>query len=204
MKSGRTILGTLVGNRRLVLASKSPRRAELLKKAGIDFQIEIPEVDEREISEDPREHVLRLSKMKAQSVLPKVKEGLILGADTIVVSNGEILGKPRSREEAVLMLRKLSDKEHEVYTGLTLIEAGTGSAVSGYQCTKVKFKSLSDEEIALYISTGESEDKAGAYGIQGKGGSLVKRIDGPLDNVIGLPRRKLKEMLIQISREKDG
>jgi septum formation protein len=189
----------LLNGKRFILASSSPRRIDILKKAGIDFEVIFPEnIEERNISSDPVSHVLELSRKKAESIAKRVIDSLILGADTIVVLNGEILGKPRDSEEAFKMLKKLSGKEHQVYTGISLVDNKEEKTLSGYQLTKVKFNQLKDKEIKDYIDTGESLDKAGAYGIQGMGNFLVEKIDGDLDNVIGLPLRKLKELLIKI------
>jgi septum formation protein len=194
----RTDLRSLVGKRKFTLASGSPRRIQFLKEAGIDFEVKTPKVNEENISKDPQQHVLWLSRMKAENVLPEVESGLVLGVDTVVVLNGEVLGKPNNQKKARLMLKKLSNKEHKVYTGLTLIDKDKNKMISDYECTKVRFNFLSSKNIDDYILTGESLDKAGAYGIQGKGGYLVKEIKGPLDNVIGLPMEKLKKMLIRI------
>ena len=144
------------------------------------------------------EHVLTLSKEKAQSVSHQIDKGIILGADTIVVLDGEIMGKPQNKEEAFLILKKLSGKTHKVYTGITLLNKYNEKMISAYDCTEVKFNQLEDEKIMAYINTGEPMDKAGAYGIQGMGSFLVERIEGNLDNVIGLPTGKLKEMLIKV------
>ena len=181
------------------MASSSPRRSEILKAAKIDFEVIFPEnIKEEEISYDPVSHVLELSRKKAKSVFEKVKDGLILGADTIVVLDGEILGKPKDQEDAFRILKKLSGKEHKVYTGITLLDKKNGEILSDYQLTKVKFNQLKDKEIEDYIKTGEPLDKAGAYGIQGMGNFLVEKIEGDLDNVIGLPMKKLKELLMRI------
>jgi septum formation protein len=189
----------LLDGKRLVLASSSPRRSEILKAAQIDFEVIFPEnIKEEEISYDPVSHVLELSRKKAESVFEKVKDGLILGADTIVVLDGEILGKPKDPEDAFRILKKLSGKEHKVYTGITLLDKKNGEILSDYQLTKVKFNQLKDKEIEDYIKTGEPLDKAGAYGIQGMGNFLVEKIEGDLDNVIGLPLKKLKELLMRI------
>lgn len=200
-----TELSKLLNEKKLVLASSSPRRAEILKKAEIDFEVICPKnIDENNISTDPVLHVIELSRKKAESVVEKSKNRLILGADTIVVLRGEILGKPKDKEDAFRILKKLSGKEHTVYTGVTLLDEKDGRALSAYQLTKVKFNQLRDEEIKDYIETGEPLDKAGAYGIQGMGNFLVEKIEGDLDNVIGLPMRKLKELLIKISSKKRG
>ena len=192
-------LTKLLNGKKFVLGSSSPRRAELLRKAGISFEVVVPEnINEEQISADPVSHVLELSRKKAENVAKKVRDSIILGADTIVVLDGEILGKPKDSDEAFKMLKKLSGMEHEVYTGISLVDKDKGRVLSGYQLTKVKFNQLKDKEIKDYIDTGESLDKAGAYGIQGMGNFLVEKIEGDLDNVIGLPLRKLEELLIKI------
>jgi septum formation protein len=193
-------LKQILNNRKLILASTSPRRAEILKKMNIEFQIIHPDnIQENEISSDPVTHVRELSKRKAKSVSEKVKDGLILGADTIVVLNGEILGKPKDKNDARRILKKLSGKTHRVYTGLTLINRPKVKILSSHDCTEVKFNKLEEKEMKNYIATGEPMDKAGAYGIQGMGSFLVDHIKGNLDNVIGLPVKKLKEMLKKIT-----
>jgi septum formation protein len=192
-------LKKLLNGKRLVLASSSPRREKILKKTGIDFEVIFPEnIEERNISSDPVSHVLELSRKKAESVARKAMDSLILGADTIVVLDGEILGKPKDSDEAFKMLKKLSGMEHKVYTGISLVDKDRKKILSGYQLTKVKFNQLKDKEIKDYIDTDEPLDKAGAYGIQGMGNFLVEKIEGDLDNVIGLPLRKLEELLKKI------
>ena len=160
----------------LILASKSPRRKELLSLITRDFMAVSREVDET-ISDDmtPENAVLYLSRIKAEPF--QNDNDVIIGADTIVVLNGKILGKPTDEEEAFSMLKALSGKEHSVFTGVTLI----------FKETKVKFYELSDGEISTYIKTGEPMDKAGAYGIQGYGSLFVEKIEGDYFNVVGLP-----------------
>jgi len=193
-------LSHVLSRSKLILASTSPRRAEILRKQRIDFEVISPEdIDEEKISSDPVEHVTQLSRRKVESVSHKVQEGLILGADTIVVLNGEILGKPMDQADAERILKKLSGKTHRVYTGLTLMDKKSGRIFSAYDCTEVKFNELAEEEIRSYIATGEPMDKAGAYGIQGMGNFLVNRIKGNLDNVIGLPMQKFKEIVKMIT-----
>lgn len=189
----------LLRERKLILASRSPRRAEILKREKVEFKVKIPSnLKEESLSSDPTEHVLSLSKKKATSVSHQVEEGILLGADTIVVLDGEIMGKPQNKKDALFILKKLSGRTHRVYTGITLLNKYNGKTVSDYDSTEVKFNQLDEEKIETYIETGEPMDKAGAYGIQGMGGFLVESIRGSLDNVIGLPTEKLKEMLIQI------
>jgi len=192
-------IGQLLGEKKLILASRSPRRADILKREGVEFAVKIPpDVEGGEAPSDPVEHVLSLSRTKAESVAGEVENAIVLGADTIVVLDGEILGKPRDREIAFSTLKKLSGKTHRVYTGVTLVNKYNGKAVSDHDATQVKFNPLDDRKIRDYIATGEPMDKAGAYGIQGMGAFLVERIEGSLDNVIGLPTGKLKEMLAKI------
>ncbi len=192
-------MAELLGERKLILASRSPRRAEILKREKVEFVVKIPpDVEGGEASSDPVEHVLSLSKRKATSIAEDVENAIVLGADTIVVLDGEILGKPQDRENAFSILKKLSGRTHRVYTGVTLVNKYNGKVVSDYDVTEVKFNQLDDQKIWAYIDTKEPMDKAGAYGIQGMGGFLVESIQGSLDNVIGLPTGKLKEMLAEI------
>lgn len=170
-----------------------------MKNAKVEFEIKIPpNVNEEASSSDPIRHVLSLSRAKAQSISDQVTEGIILGADTIVVLNGEILGKPQDKKDAFAILKKLSGKTHTVYTGVTLMDKCSGKTTSDYDSTEVTFNQLEEKNILSYIRTGEPMDKAGAYGIQGMGNFLVKGIRGSLDNVIGLPTERLKEMLKKV------
>jgi septum formation protein len=168
----------------LILASSSPRRAELLRAAGISFTIRAASVDESiRPNEPPRDYVARLSREKARAVARD--DELTLGADTTVVINGEIAGKPSDEEDARRMLRALSGRWHEVLTGVTLARAD--QTLSAIASTRVKFARLSDAEINWYVSTGEPMDKAGAYAIQGYASLFVERIEGSYSNVVGLP-----------------
>lgn len=170
----------------LILASKSPRRIELLKLGGFSYEI-IPAISEEKINPmlTPPETAVSLACQKAREVSQKYKNDTIIGADTIVVYDGEIMGKPVNKADAFRMLKKLSGNTHSVITGVCIIKGDKES--SFYEETKVQFYSLSDEEISSYIETGEPMDKAGAYGIQEKGSLLVKKIDGDYFNVVGLP-----------------
>ncbi len=192
-------LKQLLGERKLILASSSPRRKEILEKEQIKFEISYPSDSvEETLTSDPVEHVLILSREKAESVSSNTGEGIILGADTVVVLDGEILGKPIDQEDAFAILKKLSGRIHRVYTGLTLLNRYNGKTISGFDVTEVRFNPLEEQKIFDYIATGEPMDKAGAYGIQGMGSFLVESINGNLDNVIGLPTGKLREMLVEI------
>lgn len=187
---------------KIVLASGSPRRRELLEVVGVtDFEV-CPAQGEEKTQDglSPEETVKSLSGAKAREVAAKYDgDTVIIAADTIVCNDGRILGKPQDEAEAFSMLKALSGKVHEVYTGITLIKGET--IVSGAECTKVEFRTLSDDEINAYIATGEPMDKAGAYGIQGKASLMVKKIDGDYFNVVGLPLCRLGQMLKTIGVE---
>lgn len=167
-----------------ILASNSPRRKELLSLITTDFIVRVADVDET-LPDDilPKDAVLYLSDLKARAVFNGVET--VLGADTIVVLDGEILGKPRDDDEAFSMLRALSGRKHSVFTGVTILSQNAEH--SFYRETEVYFNELSDEEIWDYIKTGECRDKAGAYGIQGYGSRFVSKINGDYFNVVGLP-----------------
>jgi septum formation protein len=170
----------------LILASSSPRRAELLRAAGIPFEIFPVEIDESPTKlEPPGEHVRRLARQKADAGFERYPNAVVLGADTIVLVGGEIMGKPRDAKDAVRMLRLLSGREHEVLTGVAIV-AGRGTAVEVAR-TRVWVNPLNDAEITDYVSSGEPLDKAGAYGIQGLGSKFIDRIQGSHANVVGLP-----------------
>jgi len=185
--------------RELILASSSPRRAQLLRQVGIPFRrmrVRVEEGISDELS--PAEYVLTLAERKARSAASRLKKGLVLGADTIVLFQGEILEKPQDTQEAKGMLSRLSGHTHQVYTGLALIDVGRGRVIKGYEVTKVKFRSLSPDFILSYVETGEPLDKAGAYGVQKKGALLVERVEGCFYNVVGLPLSKLLTLLQEL------
>ncbi len=178
----------------LILASASPRRRELLSSAGFDYEVHPAEIDEIIPDGTASESVAEiLAKQKAQAVLEKYPGKIVLGSDTVVVLDGEILGKPHSEKEAFEMLRALSGKEHRVYTGVCV--CSKEKTLSFTSCAKVKFYSLSDNVINSYISTGEPMDKAGAYGAQGIGSMLVEKIDGDFFTVMGLPIAETARLL---------
>jgi septum formation protein len=181
----------------LVLASKSPRRSELLRGAGFVFTVRTAEVDESlESRESARDYVQRLARKKALAVALQPGE-LILGADTTVVVDDEILGKPRDDDDARAMLKKLSGRRHEVYTGVCLRTAEFTR--TRFACTDVWFDVMEADEIDAYVRSGEPHDKAGAYAIQGLAAKFIPRIDGSYSNVVGLPvdlvHRMMKERL---------
>ncbi|HHW07708.1 MAG TPA: septum formation inhibitor Maf [Clostridia bacterium] len=181
---------------RLILASASPRRKMLLETLGIPFAVQASQAEEKVDQALPPEEVARqLALLKAQDVAGEVKDALVIGADTIVVLDGAVLGKPSSPQEAKDMLRRLSERRHEVITGLALVDTINGAIDLCHETTAVWFRRLEEEEIDWYVATGEPLDKAGAYGIQGKGSILVERIDGCYFNVVGLPLTRLYLML---------
>lgn len=172
--------------KKIILASSSPRRKELLTTAGIEFEIHVKEVDET-IPEGtpPVEAAKMTAAKKAAAVAEDYADCVVIGADTIVVANGKILGKPKDEADAKFMLRMLSGIEHEVITGVCIITDGKSDSFA--QISKVKFYDLTDEEIDGYVATKEPMDKAGAYGIQGLGCKLVEKIEGDYFNIVGLP-----------------
>ena len=185
-----------MSNRLIVLASASPRRCELLESAGIIFTVFPGDVDETPFAgEEPVAHVLRLAEGKASDVSTRVAGRFFIGADTIVLADKEIMGKPRDNADAVRMLRKLSGKVHQVITGFAVLDRETGSVESRSISTDVTFKTLEDEEISVYVATGCPLDKAGAYAIQGGAAYMVERIDGSYTNVVGLPLCEVVETL---------
>lgn len=181
---------------KIVLASSSLRRQELLKRILSDFIISPSSVDETIVKYkgEPSEYVMEIARLKAMDVARKYAlDDLVIGCDTIVCLEGQILTKPKDKKDAIEMLRKLSGKFHEVYSGIALIK-GEKLAID-YVMTKVKFMQLSEEEILRYVASGEPMDKAGAYGIQGNGGIFVEKIEGCYYNVVGLPLNKLYNLL---------
>jgi septum formation protein len=170
----------------LILASSSPRRGELLKAAGINFLTVPVDIDESVLKlEPPGEHVRRLAMEKAQAAFAKHPDAVVIGADTIVLIGGEVMGKPRDNEDAIRMLRLLSGREHEVLTGLAIV-ARRGNAVEVAR-TRVWVNPLTEIEIAEYVASGEFADKAGGYAIQGLFSKFIDRIQGSYSNVVGLP-----------------
>ena len=178
----------------IVLASASPRRRELLEMMGLEFEI-VPAKDELDAEGlPPAEAVAKIALGKAMSVAKlRAENDLVIAADTLVCLDGELLGKPKDEAEAFAMLKKLSGNEHQVYTGVAVSQGD--KSVSCAEMTKVRFCRMSDEDIKNYIATFEPMDKAGAYGIQGKGSIFIEKIDGDYFNVVGLPVSRLKKEL---------
>ena len=186
--------GTLT--EKLVLASSSPRRAEILRAVGWPFETLAANVDEtRTPEEDAVAYVQRLARAKAETVADRCQSGLVVGADTVVVIGSEILGQPRDAEDARRMLKQLSGKWHEVLTGVALLRVGEGNhCVVDHESTRVRFGNLSDAEIDWYINTGEPMGKAGAYAVQGSAALFIEEIQGDYFNIVGLPIRLVYEL----------
>ena len=184
---------------RIVLASRSPRRKELLEQIGVAFEILVSHVDEQITETEPGKVVEELSFQKADAVLSLLDKGkediLVIGSDTVVSVDGEILGKPTDREDAVRMLSMLSGRSHEVYTGVTLLyfcqATGQVTVKCFYEMTKVNFYEMSEAEIAAYVDSRDPMDKAGAYGIQGYCARYIRGIEGDYNTVVGLPVGRL-------------
>lgn len=184
----------------LVLASASPRRRDLLCQVGVRHVVRVADVDESPLpGETPRDYVQRLAQAKAAAVVALGEHALpVLGADTTVVLDGDILGKPRDAADALAMLRRLSGREHEVYTAVALCVPGEAPLDPrlALSVTRVRFRAVDDALLARYVASGEPLDKAGAYGIQGLGAALVARIEGSYSGVVGLPLAETVELLV--------
>jgi septum formation protein len=178
----------------LILASSSPRRKELLENLQLTFTISSSEVDESfDPMLSPEDVVMELAERKAQAVFKDNPESFVLGSDTIVVANGQVLGKPTNSEEATRMLNILSGQQHDVYTGVAILSANASTKF--FEKTEVQFWELTDQEISYYVQSGEPLDKAGSYGIQQLGSMLVKKIKGDYYAVVGLPvARTVREL----------
>jgi len=181
-------------NLQLILASGSPRRKEILTAMGLDYIVDVSQVDEQ-ANGKPDEMVIELSGRKAAAVAKLHENAIVLAADTLVYGSDQVLGKPSNSEEAFSMLKMLSGQWHEVYTGITLINTKNQRCIQRVDCTRVHFTHLSDEEIRAYVQTKEPLDKAGSYAIQGKAGMFIDRIEGSYSNVVGLPMSMLRDML---------
>lgn len=185
-------------NSLLILASKSPRRRYLLEQAGLSFSIIPSNVDEKSLPmSSPETYVRELAEAKARDIAEKHPENWVIGADTVVLIDGTILGKPRSREEARKMLEQLSGNTHQVLTGYAICCYGKDRYFSDTVKTDVRFKHLTEDEIQWYIHSEEPFDKAGAYAIQGLGTFLVRSINGSYTNVVGLPVCEVVEFLLK-------
>lgn len=191
--------------RPLVLASRSPRRAAILRQHGLDFAVLPSEIDEEpRPREDPREYVSRLGTEKARFAATQCPKSVCLGCDTVVLLNGEMLGKPRDENEACSMLERLAKKEHLVLSSLALVQAEENFDRVGLQETRVGFRPLSRREIEAYVATKEPYDKAGGYGIQAYGSMLVAWIQGCYFNVMGLPLEVLRRLWCEYAESTRG
>jgi septum formation protein len=190
----------------LVLASASPRRAELLRAAGFEFEVRPADADETVHPDElPDQYVRRVADAKAQAVLAAAGDRPVIAADTVVVVDGRILGKPVDAEDAAAMLRALSGRRHQVLTGVTVAVRASASREPGgirrltsVEITDVEFAPLTEAEIAWYVASGEPADKAGAYAVQGRASRFVRRVEGSYSNVVGLPVAVVYRMLAEL------
>jgi septum formation protein len=184
----------------LILASASPRRAELLDTAGFSFTVQTAEVDESTLPDEaPEPYVLRLARAKAEAIARRSRKPgtVVLGADTTVVADGHILGKPAGRDDAIRMLKMLAGKIHDVYTGVVLI--GDATTLEDVVRTRVRLLPMAIDDIQWYVDSGEPDGKAGAYAIQGRASRFIDWIEGSWSNVVGLPVATVHQMLKRIS-----
>ncbi|WP_342598503.1 Maf family protein [Psychrobacillus sp. FSL H8-0483] len=187
----------IITNHQIILASESPRRKELFGKLGIPFEVQPSSVNEEvEGEHTPEEFALSIAKLKATAIAEKNPHAVVIGADTTVRLGNELLSKPANNEEAKKYLQQLSGKVHNVITGVSI--QGLGSSLGFTESTQVKFYDLTDEQIDAYVATGDSLDKAGAYGIQTLGGLFVEKIQGDYNNVVGLPISRLFQTLLNL------
>ena len=191
----------------LILASASPRRKELLEQLQWEFVVQVSEKEELITSTKPDLVVEELSKMKAEDVFQQIEGDIIvIGADTIVAMENHILGKPKDKQQACEMLQMLQDASHDVYTGVTICmrEGNQSKKITFHEKTTVTFYSMTDQEIRWYVDTKEPMDKAGAYGIQGLGGSYVKEINGDYNTVVGLPMARVYQEMKRIRNNEES
>jgi septum formation protein len=182
--------------KKIILASKSPRRKQLLKELFKNFKVSPSLLDESKITaKSPEAFALKAAIAKAEDVALKHKSSIIIGADTIVVLGKTILGKPKSKKEALSTLKKLAGRTHKVITGVAVIDSDSLKTYAGYEVTKVKMKKVSSKEIDAYVRSGRPLDKAGSYGIQEIEEVFINKIEGDYENVVGLPLNKLKKLL---------
>ncbi len=185
---------------KLVLASSSPRREELLNQLDLDFTIVPSKINEKQFTSlSPVKRVVALARAKAEEVAELVEDTIIIAADTVVVHNNKLLGKPVDRENAREMLEELQGEKHTVLTGLAVLSTENDVSSLKHDQTEVYMRSLNEKEITAYVDTGEPMDKAGSYGIQGLGGIFIEKINGSYFNVVGLPIHKLAVMLKKFS-----
>lgn len=182
----------------MILASASPRRKEILENFGFSFKTIVKNIDETSNKNRAEEKILEIATKKAMETAKDFPNENVVGADTVVVIDGKILGKPKDKDEAFKMLKSLSGRQHEVITAFSFININKNISYSDYEITKVYFKNLTDKDINWYINTKEPMDKAGAYGIQGKGAFFVEKIEGDFFSVMGFPLGKFVRFLDEI------
>lgn len=185
-----------MAGQRIVLASKSPRRRQLLEQIGLEFEIRESEYEEDMAAmADPVELVKFLALNKAKAVAQHYSDAIVIGADTFVIFDNQFIGKPKDKDDARRMLRLLSGQTNNIITGFAVIDTATGRVVNGFDRADVTIRELTDEDIENYIETGEPLDKAGAFGIQGVGAVIVEKVDGDYHNIMGLPLSKIYAIL---------
>jgi len=190
-------------NRRLVLASKSPRRLQLLRQIGLELEVIPSMINEEEITDSSIiELIQKLAEAKGRSISGKVEDGIIISADTAVVLGNRLLGKPAGRDEAINMLGELSGNMHTVLTAFHILSTPSSNSITGHEQTKVFFRTLSESEIISYIDTAKPLDKAGAYGIQDAGAIFIQKIEGCYNNVMGFPLTRFYETMIDPENRK--
>ncbi|WP_297406003.1 nucleoside triphosphate pyrophosphatase [uncultured Cetobacterium sp.] len=182
----------------MILASKSPRRKEILQQMGFNLEIKVKEIEEISDKEELTEQIMDISKKKVMEVANENRDSFVVGADTVVEIDGKVLGKPKDEIEAKNMLKLLSGRGHRVVTALTLVNKEKNISISDYVKSEVFFREITEEEIDWYISTKEPMDKAGSYGIQGLGAVFVERIDGDFFSIMGFPINKFMNILKNI------
>lgn len=190
---------------RLILASTSPRRRELLQQLGVAFTCEVPRVDESAYTHlPPREQALTLALLKARDVATRFPDAHVLGGDTLVVLDGVVFGKPRDTSDAARMLQQLQGRTHEVVTAIALVRLQPPLERTHIETARVTMRALTSTEIAEYVATGEPLDKAGAYGVQGLGGTLVTQVEGDYSAVVGLPLDPTRRLLQAVGLSSDA
>lgn len=178
----------------LILASSSPRRRDFMSKMGLSFEIKKPDADESVlVGENPQDYVKRIARDKAMIIAELNPHDIVLAADTVVVMGKEILGKPLNRDDAKRILRTLSGKTHEVMTAVCIMKNGEMREL--FEVTKVTFAKLDEELIDIYVASGESDDKSGAYAVQGIGAMFIEKVEGSVSSVVGLPICQVREVL---------
>lgn len=187
---------------KLTLASKSPRRKDLLQKSGLSFEVISPRFEEKPTSLSAAEETLYFAEEKARSVAALCPNALVIGSDTLIECDGKKLGKPKDKKDAIRILSALSGKQHVIHTAVVLLNTQTNSLLKHREEVQVTFKKLSQKEIETYVATGEPMGKAGAYAIQGKGKTLLEKVEGDEEAAIGLPLTTLKKWLKEMPREK--